>query len=127
MMQVQFGLVWSVRLSDEGDMFGWPLGHVAVAAAGGLLAFSGALQPVNPPHPGNATSTWWRITATFGGKHGQADLTSISAPSAQDAWAVGFNVQPTGFGVSALIRHWTGQTWQPVALPAGVARTWNNA
>ncbi len=108
-------------------MFGWPLGHVAVAAAGGVLALSGAAAPANSPHPGNATSTWWRVAAMFGAQHGQAELTSISAPSAQDAWATGFAVLPTEFGVSALIRHWTGKTWQVVALPAGVARTWNNA
>jgi hypothetical protein len=108
-------------------MFGWPLGHAAIAAAGGVLAFSSAVQPVSTPHPGNAASTWWRVAATFGAKHGQADLTSISAPSAQDTWVAGFTVRSTGFGVSALIKHWTGQAWQAVALPAGVARTWNNA
>jgi hypothetical protein len=108
-------------------MFGWPLGHAAVAAASGVLALSGAAQPPSSPHPGNAASIWWRVTATFGAQHGQAELTSISAPTAQDAWAAGFTVRPTGFGVSALIEHWTGQTWQAAALPPGVARTWNNA
>jgi hypothetical protein len=107
-------------------MFGCALGHVAVAAAGGVLALSGAAAPASSPHPGNAPATSWRVAATFGAPHGQAELTSISAPSAQDAWATGFTVRPTEFGVSAMIRHWTGQTWQAVALPAGVARTWNN-
>ena len=108
-------------------MFGWPLGHAAVAAVGTVLALSGVAAPASSPHPDSGTSTWWRVTTTFGAQHGQAELTSISAPSAQDAWVTGFTVHPTDFGVSALIRHWTGQTWQAVSLPAGVARAWNSA
>ena len=107
-------------------MFGWPLRQAAIAAASGALAVSAAAGPASAPHPDSATSTWWRVAAQFGAPHGQADLTSISAPSAADAWVTGFTVQPTEFGVSALIRHWNGQTWQAVPLPASVARTWNS-
>ncbi len=126
-------------------MFGWPLRQAAVVAAGGALALYGAAFQASPPHPvstfasphpasspasshpASPAPTWWRIAGTFGALHGQAALTSISAPSALDAWATGFTVQPAGLGVAAMIRHWTGKAWQDIRLPAGLARTWNNA
>jgi hypothetical protein len=112
-------------------MFGWPLRHAVVVAAGGALALSGSVQSVqsvqsaSAPHPSNATTSWWRITSTFGVTKGQGALTSISAPSAVDAWATGFTVLPTDFGVSAFIRHWTGKTWRAVSLPPRLARAWS--
>lgn len=106
-------------------MFGWPLRHAVAGAASSALALTGAVHAASAPHPATTTTSWWRVTSTFGALHGQADLTSISAPSARDAWTTGFTVQPSAFGVSAMIRHWTGKTWQAVALPASLARTWN--
>ncbi|MGO8956540.1 MAG: hypothetical protein ACLQFR_04090 [Streptosporangiaceae bacterium] len=107
-------------------MVGWPFRYAVVAAASGVLALSGSVQPASASHPAAGATTWWRITAKFGRLYGQADLTSVNAPSGQDAWATGFTVDPTGLGVSAMIRHWTGKTWQAVPLPRGVARSWNN-
>ncbi len=53
------------------------------------------VSPSASSHPASLAPTWWRIAGTFGALHGQADLTSISAPSALDAWATGFTV-PAG-------------------------------
>ena len=47
-----------------------------------------------------------------------ASLTGITAPAANNVWAVGFYNQPNSTS-QAFIIHWDGHTWTQVATPAG--------
>jgi hypothetical protein len=47
----------------------------------------------------------------------ESDLTSVSAQSANNAWAVGHYVNPTTQAVETLALHWNGTRWSKVASP----------
>jgi hypothetical protein len=93
-----------------------------IVLAGGALALTGAILPAQA-----ATSTGWRVSATFGVRSNATILTSVDAVSARDAWATGLSAPAKGDSFKTLIRHWNGKSWASVALPAKVARAWQKA
>ncbi len=61
-------------------------------------------------------ATWTQVASPNPGKAPVSDaLNAISVVSASDAWAVGSAM--SGGVTSALIEHWTGGKWVPVASP----------
>jgi hypothetical protein len=91
----------------------------ALVLAGGALALTGAILPAQA-----ATSTGWRLSATFGVRANATILTSVDAVSARDAWATGLSAPTKGDNLQTLIKHWNGKSWANVVLPAKVARAW---
>jgi hypothetical protein len=78
----------------------------AAAAVAALLAAAGA---------GPALAAGWTVVPTP--PTGQAGfVTSISAPTATDAWAVGDS--GTGSVTGAFTDHWNGTAWSQVPIPA---------
>jgi hypothetical protein len=95
--------------------------RAAIVLAGGALALTGTILPAQA-----ATSTGWRVNASFAPGRGQViELTGIDTVSARDAWAVGLELKTTGSAPPVtLIKRWNGKSWVNVALPAKVAKTW---
>jgi hypothetical protein len=95
--------------------------RAALVLAGGALALTGIILPAQA-----ATSSGWRVSATFAPGRGRAlEMTGIDAVSARDAWAIGLEAKTTGDTPPVtLIRHWNGKSWASVALPAKVAKAW---
>ena len=93
----------------------------ALALAGGGLALTGAILPAQA-----ATSTGWRVNATFSAGRAHSEvLTGIDAVSARDAWAIGLNGKTNGNTLPVtVIKHWNGKSWASVSLPAKIARAW---
>jgi hypothetical protein len=58
----------------------------------------------------SAAATGWKVVSV----PGAGALSGISADSASDAWAVG--TSGSGFTAKPLADHWTGKSWQQVAL-----------
>jgi hypothetical protein len=94
----------------------------ALVLAGGALALTGAILPAQA-----ATSTGWRLSATFGVRGNATLLTSVDAVSARDAWATALSAPTKGDNLQTLIKHWNGKSWANVSLPAKVARAWRKA
>ncbi|HEY2315314.1 MAG TPA: hypothetical protein VGH96_17020, partial [Streptosporangiaceae bacterium] len=93
--------------------------RAAILLSGSALALAGTMLPAQ------AATTGWRISATYAVSASSTILSSVDAVSPGDAWAAGFTAKNTGSALPAtVIRHWTGKTWSPVTLPAGVARAW---
>jgi hypothetical protein len=65
-------------------------------------------------------SSWRQVPSPSpGGTGGFSQLTSVSAISANDAWAVGSDGRSAGSG--CLIEHWDGSRWAAVTAPGGLA------
>lgn len=64
--------------------------------------------------PAHASDGAWRITET----HADAQLFDVAAIGDANAWAVGAAV--VDGRNHAVVRHWDGTAWQPVAVPASV-------
>jgi hypothetical protein len=83
------------------------------AWAAGYACGSSACHPVMMSWNGKKWS--FKATAKIAGmKDGY--LLALSAPSAKNAWAVGYDT--TSSGDSALIEHWNGKAWSRVLAPA---------
>lgn len=63
---------------------------------------------------GNGT-TWSQVPSPSPGSDSYL-LTSVSAVSSTDAWAVGYSIDPTG-ATNAFIVHWNGSNWLQFASP----------
>lgn len=83
----------------------------AVAAGAAVaLAASGAQAAATPG---------WRIVATYP----QVNvMTSVSATSAVNAWAVGLS----GGCCDLFVSHWNGKKWQPIGAPGNIGGAWTN-
>jgi hypothetical protein len=80
---------------------------LTAAAAGLALALSAG--PVQA-----AGSSGWQVA--YRSSSATADpLSSVTAPSAGDAWAVGVSV--SGSTAQPVILHWDGSSWSPVTVP----------
>jgi hypothetical protein len=106
---------------------------------GSLTAPSAAMA--GPPERGAASSTAtmgsrhdcdgrWHHLSSRNPKHDYLDfdsLTSISASSSSDAWAIGilddFDQPPYGF--RTLAEHWDGTRWSHVRMPNSRKTTWD--
>ena len=78
--------------------------------------FVGAGQPQAPAAAYHWDGTSWSLTPTPNlGQYGA--LSSVSASSATDAWAVGFAI-PARREHGTLIEHWNGSTWSVNSLDA---------
>jgi len=78
--------------------------------------FGTAGQPPAPPAAYHWNGTAWSLTPTPA-LGVNASLSSVSASSASDAWAVGFT-RPTGYRSKvALYEHWNGSGWSVVSGP----------
>lgn len=66
--------------------------------------------------------TQWSIVPNPAADQDGAVLTSISARSASDIWAVGRQVDQAG-DVMPLVEHWNGTQWTLVSAPAGNQRS----
>jgi hypothetical protein len=67
----------------------------------------------------------WATVATPAGPSGDVrTLTGVTAISSRDAWAVGADdVGGSGSNAQAIILHWNGSKWLPVALPGATPDT----
>jgi hypothetical protein len=83
--------------------------RTATLAGVATLLVAGAVASQAASTPG------WRVVTTFAVQAKNVRLTSVTAPSARDAWATG---SVTGTSTAALVVHWNGTSWQQVALPA---------
>jgi hypothetical protein len=95
-------------------------GEVTAIAAGSSKAVW--LAGARPDHGPNVLPTIWRwsgkkfVVAKLPKlRSGEVAITSISASSATNAWAVGQMFQPGSSKQVAL--HWNGKTWAAVAMP----------
>lgn len=93
--------------------------------AGPVLAGLGLavtlLAGCSPPAP-----QAWQVVHTFGSAAGETDVYDMSALSAADVWATGYNCSAAcsehgGGTVSVLMQHWDGRSWQAMPAPAGLA------
>jgi hypothetical protein len=62
---------------------------------------------------------WSRVVSPSPGANATNDnwVSSVSADSATDAWAVGYYTNPTSKDVESLALHWNGIKWSQVASP----------
>src|SRR5262249_61121433 len=82
----------------------------AVAALSAASAWAVGLSSQGTIHPIRWDGrSWHRVPASGGG-----DLYGVAVLSAADAWAVGYGPS----GTTALIEHWNGAAWTPVATPS---------
>jgi membrane peptidoglycan carboxypeptidase len=72
-------------------------------------------------------ATWSRVASPNpGGRTGSANrnvLNGVTTESTTDAWAVGYDVNPTTGATVTLIVHWNGTSWSRVASPNPGGRT----
>jgi hypothetical protein len=90
----------------------------------GLVGVALGLVCAIAPVPAQAATTGWRFYAQIPEDGYVAELTSVAAVSANDAWAVGDSFDDVGTG-PAILLHWTGKSWNHPKLPARVASFWN--
>ncbi len=63
-------------------------------------------------------TAWKRVPSPDPVRHGDDELYGVAAVSATSAWAVGYGA--TGTSSAAVILHWNGTAWLPVAGPPEV-------
>jgi hypothetical protein len=96
--------------------------RAALVLTGSAVALTAAMLPAQASAvPG------WRINATFSGRGEENLVTGVAAVSARNAWSIGATMK-TGkkAGFASVIRHWNGQRWSAVALPAKIAKAWDD-
>jgi hypothetical protein len=81
---------------------------VAATASSALIVAGGAAQAASSPH--------WQVSYRTHSATA-APLQSVTAPSKNDAWAVG--VSGSGASAGPLVLHWNGSAWSKQAMPAG--------
>ncbi len=66
-------------------------------------------------------TSWGEVPdASAGPDVSYAELTSVSAISASDAWAVGRRSAAPAYDLAPFAEHWNGTTWTAVTLPGGL-------
>ena len=93
----------------------------AVVLSGTALALTAATLPAQ------AATGGWRVSAVFSTRGSITALFSVDALSPRDAWATGVTESNKTFAFHPVLRHWTGASWRPVTLPAGVAKHLNSS
>ena len=93
--------------------------RAAIVLAGSALTLVAGLVPAQ------AATTGWRTEATFAVRGKASIVTGVAASSASDAWATGFSAKAKGNSLpQPIIRHWSGNAWRSVTLPAKIAKRW---
>jgi hypothetical protein len=87
-----------------------------VAAALCLTTSASAARQDSPPY-----QPAWRAVYQTPDSDAGIGLFSVTAPTADDAWAVGTIGRKHAFGY---IVHWNGHRWRPLALPASGFQPW---
>jgi hypothetical protein len=88
-----------------------------------VIAAAAAAAVVLSAGPAFAVGHWAVVAAPPVGQN--ATSTSVAAVSGSDAWAAGYRSGAafTNVGAKALIDHWNGTAWSPVAAPATPGNT----
>jgi hypothetical protein len=94
--------------------------RAALVLSGSAVVLAGSMLPAW------AATTGWRSAATLTVKDREVLLTTITAPSANDAWASGVSATSKGTGTREVMEHWNGRSWKEVSLPSSVARVWSD-
>ncbi len=86
-----------------------PVSALALSALAALSAFgaAGAARAEASPPVTPAISTSYTVLG---------DLLGVAAPSASNAWAVGYTTKPDGSDRRPLLLHWNGRAWSQVAV-----------
>jgi hypothetical protein len=82
-----------------------------------LLVAGLAVQPSAEAIPTGCTGDWEIVPAAVTGEVDDDVLTAVSAPAANDAWAVGYWLAGPGNPIHTLLERWDGSTWRIVPSP----------
>lgn len=92
---------------------------VAVAVTATASAATRARLPVQGRKATEAGG--WQVAATIHpAKNSRVFMSSVSAPAADDVWAVGGTITNSNQSFPVL-EHWNGHTWKPVVMPRSFA------
>ena len=94
--------------------------RAAVVLSGSAIALTAAMLPAQ------AATSSWRINAELAARGKVSVAFGVDAVSARDAWASGITVNNKKGTLQSVLRHWTGNGWHSVTLPAGLAKRWQN-
>jgi hypothetical protein len=103
------GVLYGVSADSATDV--WAVGYDINPTTGATVTLTlhwngTSWSKVASPNPGGTTSSSNRNV-----------LYGVSAQSPTDAWAVGFDINPTTGASVTLILHWNGTSWSRVASP----------
>jgi hypothetical protein len=99
------------------------LSLATIAAGSAKVVWAGGTTPTDAPWLGRWHGTSMRAV-TLAGINAFGSINSISASSANNAWAVG-RLNTASPPSAAVAEHWNGKTWKAAPLPAGVAQLEN--
>jgi hypothetical protein len=99
-------------------------GRAAIVLSGSAIALVGAMLPAQAA---SSATTGWRAVAIVSAKGRETIMTGVDAVSGNDAWAAAYQATSNGKDQAGLVEHWAGRSWQPVKLPAKIAKFWSSA
>ncbi|MGO8956541.1 MAG: hypothetical protein ACLQFR_04095 [Streptosporangiaceae bacterium] len=95
--------------------------RAAIVLSGSAIALTAAMLPAQ------AATTGWRVSSEIAMRGKVNVIFGVDAVSARDAWASGISQNTKNFATRPVLRHWGGNGWRAVTLPAGVAKRWNSS
>jgi hypothetical protein len=118
------GAAWSIVPNPAQDQPGAVLTGISVVSPDDVWAVGQQGNPTQSTYAGDTPfiehwngSAWAVVPAPAAGQ--PSVLEAVSADSATDAWAVGYQTEAGTSTLVPLAEHWNGTAWRVAALPGG--------